>query len=60
MATRLQRSVHGSNEAVINIVRRISCENLREEQLKVVVAFLSGKDVIVSLPATAYGKSIHI
>ena len=45
MTTRSSGSVYGIKEAVI---RRLWYENLRGEQLKVVVAFAG--DVIVSLP----------
>ena len=42
--------MEGSKEAAINIVRSPGYDNLGDKQLKVVVAFISGKDVVVSLP----------
>ena len=42
--------MEGSKEAAINIVRRLDYDNLGDEQLKVIVAFISGRDVVVSLP----------
>ena len=44
-------------EAASTAARRLGYEQLKDEQLKVVVAFLSGNDVFAVLP-TGFGKSI--
>ena len=44
-------------EAASSAARRLGYEQLKDEQLKVVVAFLSGKDVFAVLP-TGFGKSL--
>ena len=51
--------MEGSKEAAINIVRRLGYDNLGDKQLKVIVAFISGRDVVVSLPTIVWKKLLH-
>ena len=44
-------------EAASSAARRLGYEQLKDEQLKVVVAFLGGNDVFAVLP-TGFGKSL--
>ena len=42
---------------ISNVVREMGYMTVKEEQMKVIKAFVSGKDVFVSLP-TGFGKSL--
>ena len=57
MAASCAKSLDTKKEAAISAARRLGYRNFKHEQMKVVLGFLSGRDVFVSLP-TGYGKSL--
>ena len=57
MDARCENSLDANKEAAISAIRRLGYRNFKDEQMKVVLAFLIRRDVFVSLP-TGYRKSL--
>ena len=57
MAASCAKSLDTKKEAAISAARRLGYQNFKPEQMEVVLGFISGRDVFVSLP-TGYGKSL--